>query len=487
MSADAELHTSLPQLRARSRQLVRDSAYIRRAVQVLVNNVIGTGIGVQAQVKNTRGDMATRVNDDIEAAHRAWSVADSCHTGGAMHLADMERAGFAEVVTAGEVLFRLHQRTFGSSRVPLALEMIEAERLAHDVVGTVAVAPGNELRLGVEVDRYQRPVAYYIRMRHTGDIRPGSGMTDAVERVPADQIFHVRRTTRWPQTRGEPELCSVLRKADDLSEYTQLEVTAARGAAAYFATIETEGPPAIADDTTADGTPVMNLDPLTVQAMMPGEKLTFHTPNRPNSALDAFVRAMLREMAAGIGISYEALSRDYSQTNYSSSRLALLDDRDTYRALQQWWLRAFREPLYRIWLRQAVMARAVAAVPLEAYALDTLRYEAVLFKCRGWSWVDPTKEVNAYKEAVKAGFTTTTDVIAQTAGGMDIEDVIATRQRELRMLEEAGIEVDTTVQDPMEVAAAEAAAKPAPPPETEDDDEDAQPERARVVSLARTA
>ena len=44
-------------------------------------------------------------------------------------------------------------------------------------------------------------------------------------------------------------------------------------------------------------------------------------------------------LAAGCGPSYESLSRDYSQSNYSSSRLSLLDDRDLWRVLQQWWLR----------------------------------------------------------------------------------------------------------------------------------------------------
>ena len=46
------------------------------------------------------------------------------------------------------------------------------------------------------------------------------------------------------------------------------------------------------------------------------------------------MRFMLREIAAGTGVSYESLSRDYSQSNYSSSRLALIDDRDLWRVFQ---------------------------------------------------------------------------------------------------------------------------------------------------------
>lgn len=480
-SADAELNTSLSQLRSRSRQMVRDSGYAKRAKAILVNNIIGTGVGLQAQVLGTRGELNKRVNDDIERAHREWSRAENCHTGGALHFSDMERTLCGEVVEAGEVLVRMHFSPFGNSEIPLALEMIEAERLADSLIEPGARDAGNEVRMGVEVDRFGRPAAYFVRQRHPGDIRGGISGVDQVERVPADQILHLKLTTRWPQTRGEPWFHTAVRKLDDVNEYSQHEVSGARASAAYFATITTpENSNPLEDDEDDSGQGMMDIEPLTIQELRPGETLNFHTPNRPNSAFDAFMRAMLREIAAGVGTSYESLSRDYSQSNYSSSRLALLDDRDGYRALQQWWVRSFRDPLYRIWLRQAVLVRAITSIPVGAYAIDAARYEAVLWKLRGWTWVDPTKEVKAYKEAVMAGFATVTDVISQTAGGMDIEDVIATRKRELQMLKEAGIEVDTTVQDPLEVAAAKA--PPAPPqPDDEGDGETA--EVGRVLPI----
>lgn len=474
-SADAELNSSLAALRSRSRQMVRDSGYAKRAKAVLVNNTIGTGVGLQAQVLGVRGELNQRVNDDIERAHREWSCADACHTGGALHFGDMERMLLGEVCEAGEVLVRLHFRQFGTSKVPLALEVIEAERIADSIAEPGPLEAGHEVRMGVEVDRFGRAVAYWLRKKHPGDIRGGASGVDRVERVPAEEILHLKLTTRWPQTRGEPWFHTAVRKLDDVNEYSQHEISAARASAAYFATIKTpedDNPLNDGDDETGAG--AMNIEPLTIQELRPGEELDFHTPNRPNAAFDGFMRAMLREIAAGVGVSYESLSRDYSQSNYSSSRLALLDDRDGYRALQQWWVRSFCDPLYRVWLQQAVLARAIPAIPVDAYAADPPRYEAVLWKLRGWSWVDPTKEVNAYKEAVKAGFTTVTDVIAATAGGMDIEDVVATRQRELQLLAEAEIEVDTTVAEVQTPA-------PAPQPMEPDDDGEGEPAAASRV------
>ncbi|MCU0939878.1 MAG: phage portal protein, partial [Burkholderiaceae bacterium] len=132
-SADAELKTSLTALRNRSRQMIRDSGYAKRAQAIVVNNVIGTGVGLQAQVLGTRGELHTRVNDDIERAWREWSRADACHTGGALAFGDLERALMAEVFAAGEVFVRVHLRRFGGSAVPLALELVEADRLADGV------------------------------------------------------------------------------------------------------------------------------------------------------------------------------------------------------------------------------------------------------------------------------------------------------------------------------------------------------------------
>lgn len=487
-SSDAELHQDLTRLRNRSRALVRDSAYAKRARNVIVNNVIGTGVGLQAQVQNLRGEgLNERVNTAIEQGWREWCKADQCHTGGTLHFSDLERAALGQVFEAGEVLVRMHRRRFGASRVPLGLELIEAERLADEFSQIAAPLPaGHELRMGIEVDEFGRPAAYYVRERHPGDLRFSNGLaSDRFERVPAEDVYHLRVVTRWPQTRGEPWMHAIVRKLDDLNEYSQLEVSAARAAAAYFATIETpEGPSAVVDEKEEDGGQVMNIDPLTIQELAPGEKLEFHTPNRPNAAFDAFVRSLLREVAAGCGTSYESLSRDYSQSNYSSSRLALLEDRDGWRALQQWWVRSFRRPLHEAWMQQAVLAGALPGVTVEAYALGRERYTAAAFRCRGWSWVDPTKEVTAYKEAVKAGFITVGAVIEQTGNGMDLEDYLRDRKRELAEFEAAGVKVDTTVS---EAAAAPAAAGATPPEDAEDDDAGGQPNPGRVLPMRKTA
>ena len=490
-SADAELLTSLVRMRAASRQMVRDSAHAKRARQIVVNNVVGSGVGFEAQVTSTRNTPLLTTNAAIEEQFCEWSCAESAHVGGALHFHDFERACMGQVFEAGEVFVRMHYRRMGRSKVPLALELIESERVPETILPGPAAA-GNDVRMGVEIDEFGRAVAYWVRMKHPGDVRFVANQGEKYERVPAEEMLHLRVVSRWPQTRGEPWMHAVLRKVDDLNELSAAELQAVRAASYYFGTITTPGgdfkPP---DDET--GKPVMDIEPLTVQQLADGEQFQFHAPDRPNANLDACMRHIVREMAAGVDVCYGSLSRDYSQSNYSSSRLSLMDDRDTWRQLQQWWVRTFRKPLHCKWVHQAVLAGALP-VRVDEYGAQPEKFEAARFKPRGWGWIDPTKEVNAYKEAIKAGLTTLTDVISETANGRSFEDVLATRQRELQMLEDADVDVDTTVEDPAEMAAAAAGGgQPAAEGDgTEADAADAQdeatpPARARIHPLRATA
>lgn len=486
-SEDTELASSLLVGRNRSRELVRDAAYAKRAKVIVQNNVIGGGIGLQAKIETTRGHLNERLNDAIEAAWERWCCADSCHTGGSLHFADLERQLMGQVFEAGEVFVRLHLRPFGESQVPLALEIIEAERIA-DEFQPLPVAANARVRLGVEVDAFGRPLAYWIRNTHPGDLRWTAGETTQIERVPAEYILHLRLIDRWPQTRAIPWMHAAARKLNDMDGLTEAEITAARGAACYMATIETPDGETSFGEEQADGSTITELEPAIVERLNAGEKLNFVSPNRPNSQLDPFMRMMLREVAAGVGVSYESLSRDYSQSNYSSSRLALMDDRDLWRMLQRWFIRNFRMVVHRRWLKQAVLSGAIREIPLEQYAVRPEKFEAVCFKPRGWSWIDPTKEVEAYEKAIRNGFTTVSAVIAQTADGRDLEDVLKERVQELEMMETLDLVFDT---DPSTVKAAGEA--PAPPPSTSapdpaegSDPEEADPSVQTAEKMLRT-
>jgi lambda family phage portal protein len=463
-SADTEIITSLRTLRARSRELLRDNEYAKAAVRIIKNNVVGSGIGMQAQVKTAGGNLLTRVNDTIESEWAEWTEKDTCDPAGKLAFADMERLIMGSVVENGEVLIRKVRRPFGKGTLPYALELIEADRLI-DQWSVAHAENGNMIRMGVEQDSWGRPVAYWLYPHHPGDYQFSSFVASALIRVPADEIVHLFIPERIGQTRGVPWFHATLKRLRNRHGNQEAEIVAARAAASIVGIIESEE--GLVPDDLVEGeeegahhAPTLSMEPGTFQQLQPGEKFTGFNPSRPNAGMDPFMRYMLRAFATGVGVSYASVSSDYSQSNYSSSRLALLDDRDLWRVLQGWLIRNLRTEVHRDWMGGAVLC---GRLTFPDYYSKPSKYWAVRFKPRGWSWIDPTKEVLAYKLAVRAGFMTTTDVISLTSEHADAEDVFKERRRELDMMAELNLVFDT---DPSQTDLKGAEQVSAPPEDT---------------------
>jgi lambda family phage portal protein len=445
-SADSEVYGSAQKLRDRARQLCRDNDYARQALRAIEGNVIGQGIPFQSQVRMQRGGkLDTGINDAIEAAWKRWSYAQHCHTGGKLCFADIERLVIRACAESGEVFIRLVRQSFGGSTIPLAMEVIEADQLDDGLNGRSQ--QGNEIRMGVEVDGWGRPIAYHFLAYHPGDYQFSNQQisTQRHKRIPAEEVIHLYRSERPGQTRGVTWFASAIQRLHHLAGYEQAEVVRARASSALMGFITSPEGELIGDDVM-DGERVSNFEPGVFKYLNPGEEITVPSLDAPDGQFEPFLRAMLRAMAAGIGCSYETISRDFSQTNYSSSRLSLIEDRDHWRILQSWLIENFHRRVFSEWLDLAVLSNALA---LPGYEQQPERFKAARWMPRGWAWVDPAKEVAAYKEAVRCGFKTLADVVAEQGG--DLDELLLARQSELAKLDEMGIVVDS---DPTQVTGA---------------------------------
>lgn len=441
-SADSEIRSSIVRLRNRARQLVRDNDYAQAALRTIELNVVGQGVGLQSQVRMARGGgrLDQPLNAQIEDAWKRWTAADSCDVAGHLSFPDIERLAMRAVAESGEVFIRMVQRPVGSSRVPLALEVIEADQCPEDY--TWSETPGNQTIMGIERDVWRRPVAYYFTTRHPGDQFVGYELDrERVYRVPADEVIHLYRPTRPGQTRGVTMFASAIERLHHLYGYEQAEVVAARASSALMGFITSPEGELFGDDVV-NNERVMDWAPGKFAYLNPGENVSVPDLGHDPSGFEPFMRAMLRAVAAGIGCSYESISRDFSQTNYSSSRLSLLEDREHWRMLQGWLISNLHERVFRRWMDLSVLA---GELNLPRYEVDPAFYCRPRWMPRGWGWVDPTKEVDAYRQAVRSGFKTVADVIAEQGG--DIEDVFSARARELEMADELGLVFDT---DPAE-------------------------------------
>lgn len=437
-SADSEIRGSIRMLRNRARQLVRDSDFAKAALRAVKNNVVGTGIKMQAQVRMQRGGrLADDINRRIEEEFDRWTSAKRCHCGGKLSWYDIQRLCITAMLESGEVFVRLVKQPFGGSRVPLGLEIVESDLLDDDY--NDIARNGNEIRMGIEIDKWGRPVAYHFFDYHPGDYQFSYAQKLARKRIriPAEDIIHLYAIERPGQTRGVSAFASAIMRLRNLSGYEESEIVAARASSSMMAFVRTPDQE-LMEDGTFDQESVLDFSPGSIRRLAPGEEMQFFTPNRPDDAFTPFVQQMLRAVAAGVGCSYTQVSSDFSQSNYSSSRLELLETRTHYKTLQQYLIESLCEEVYERWLEMAVMA---GVLDLPAFDSNPGRYEEAKWIAPAAQFVDPQKEAAAYKELIRSGIMTLSQVIALHGG--DFEDQMRQRQHELAVADELGIVLDT--------------------------------------------
>lgn len=447
-SANADLWADITTLRGRSRDVLRNNDYGRGAIGKLVDNVVYQGITFQAQVKQVKDKSKNddRVNNLIEEKFKEWAGEKLwCHTAGKLNFAGIQQLAFRSCLESGEVFVRKVKQSFSNSPVPYALEVIEADQLAEDHNQTYL---GNRIVMGVEINEWQRPVAYWFYKDHPGDLWQGKGgvVSRELTRIPASEIIHLHITDRPNQARGLPLLYSTLLRLKNVGDYEEAEQLAAKLAACVMGIVLSPYSDLLGEPAEEDGATLPadeKFEPGVMRSLAPGETFEAFDPKRPNANLVAFIEQQLRASGAGIGVSYETISNDYSKTNYSSSRLSLITARDRYKVLQVWFACYFlREVVYGNpesdgWLDMAVMA---GVVNLPDYELRPQRYQKCKWQFRGWAWVDPHKEVQATISSLASGITSFSKVYAEQ--GEDFEESMRTIKRERELLKELGIEVN---------------------------------------------
>ncbi len=473
-SADAEIKTSLRKLRDRSRQMVRDNPYARQAKRTTQINVVGQGVKMQSQVMTLRGNKRDeRINALLEGKWERWCRADYCDVAGRNSFHSFEWLAAGALPESGEVIFRIHKRAFGGSKIPLALEIIESDLLDDEYNGAVS-AKGNEWRMGVEINPYGRPVRYAFLTRHPGDYWfQGQPDRENVKHVflPASEVIHLFIPERPSQHRGVPWFAPVIGDAHQLAGYEEAAVIRARSTAALMGFITSPEGELDADDVE-EGQRITEFEPGVFKYLDGGQSVIVPDLRSPDAQYEDFVRAKTRRFASGFGCSYETLSRDFSETNYSSSRLSLLEDRDHWKVVQNYLIENFHMRVFREWLDVAVLSGELS---LPDYELRPERYDNPKWLARGWTWVDPLKEVKAYREMEAAGYMTKAQICAQLGG--DLDENLQQIARERKTAADLGVQLDADLMQPAPGAPAEPSTSEEPPVDEAQPNVTAEPRR----------
>lgn len=429
-SADAELKDALGKIRNRSRSLARDNEYARRYFNLLKTNVIGErGLGLQVKALDTNGQLDLMGNQMVEDAFKRWCKLGNPTVDGKMSWVDAQKMAIETLARDGEVFVVKHR---GDFRDTFALEFLEADQI--DETLNQKGFSGNEIRMGVEVDRFRRPVAYHVLGYHPGDIEQATiSHTKKHTRVPADQIIHVFIQLRAGQTRGEPWLAPALLAIKQLGALREASVINARIGASKMGFFTSPAGDGFTGDDLDGQAPIMEAEPGTFHQLPNGVEFTSFDPQYPNNEFGEFHKVVLKGIASGIGVSYTSLSNDLEATSYSSIRQGALEERDSYKNMQTFMVEHFARPIYEAWLTAAL---EFGALPLPIRRFDKFA-DASEFRGKAWSWVDPLKEMNAAILGMKSGVLSIQDVAGQY--GKDVEELFAQIQKDKALAEQFGL------------------------------------------------
>jgi len=353
------------------------------------------------------------------------------------------------------------------------LQLIEPERLDRRQDQQRRLSNGNEIRFGVERDEYGEPIAYHIMDAHPTDVRwTGPGQQDKTRRIERyvdgrAQVLHVFDEMRPQMTRGASvAMLTSIKRSKMLSTYSEAELSRQIQSASYAAVIETELPYEQAMKV-AGATGFEHENGLTAAAiahlraiapyhhdlgmryngsrvlhLLPNEKLKIVNGQLQGGQLEMFERTFLRQLAAGLNVSYEELSRDFSGLTYASGRLSMELIWRRYYRLRAMLVAKLCMPFVAAWMEEAVKTKRIPMLGKEKPTDEGWR-RARHAMCIGdfVSWgapiIDPVKEYTGKGLALSYGFTTLRDEVA--AEGGDYLANLEQRSRETKTRERLGL------------------------------------------------
>jgi len=427
-SANEILSADLPDLRARSRDLIRNVPIATGAISTVVTSVVGDGLVLQSQVDRSVLNLTDTQADEWQGkAQREFAIwARNPDFTSRLNFDEIQELVFRAVLESGDTFVVRRRRKDLADTYNLKLQVVEADRISNDGhrANTASMVDG------IEMDADGRPVKYWISSRHPDDVANGvkrewKGYEAGSTVTGQPLILHLYKQQRPDQARGVPYLSPVVEAIKQLGDYAEAEVRAAVISAMFTVFVK---PQVMEDDGDASfigsNDTASGVDPASEIALgngaivdlAPGEDVTFADPKRPNTAFDAFVTSMSRHIGVALELPYELLLKSFT-ASYSASRAALEMAWQMFRTRRSWLAWKFCQPVYEWVITEAVASGRLSA---PGFFSDPIVREAWL----GSDWIgpsriqlDPQKEASADLIDLNMGTKTRAQIIMERTGG----------------------------------------------------------------------
>lgn len=444
-SINQAIWLALPNLRARSRDMGRNSPFYRRFLKSSRQNVAGArGVRFQNRARDREGELLTAVNQRVEAAYLRFSRAGQFDVTGKLSRPMAEQLYIASLLRDGEVIVR---RWRGQpTDMGLAVQFIDPERLDKDLNDRNPTT-GNSIVMGVEVTDLGRPVAYWFKnvmdnaspFLDPATASPGRRRT----RIEAVDILHSFIIEETEQIRGFPEGVASILTLKDLDGYREAAIIAAREGANKHTVIKSaEGESATESERDELGQRIRDSAPGEAWDIGADDEIEAYDPTYPHGEYKDFNRQTLRGAAAGMApINYSTLAQDFEGVNLSSIRWAGLDERDGWQILQQMMIEHFTDPVFWWWAGDAAALGAVEGLTLAN--LDDIAQPAWL--ARRWQSPEPLKDAQADDLRIRQRTKSQSEIIESMGG--DPDEVFTQIAADQEKLSELGIVTESEAEN----------------------------------------
>lgn len=392
---------ALGALRYLARDLYRNNGWARNGVRAIARNTVGWGIAPKPE---NASDAAKKRARKLWAD---WAETKECDADGRLNIYGIQKLAIITIVLSGEVLIRRRRRRPEDKlTVPMQLQVLEPDFLDNSKDG-VSGPSGGPIIQGVEFDKSGKRVAYWLYEQHPGANRL-AGKNFVSQRVPASEVLHIYDVERPGQVRGASWLASVIVSLKDFDEYEDALLMRQK-IAACFAAFVTD----VDGESNGMGTPdpkdplIETLEPGVIQYMQPGQEITFSSPPPVTDNL-AFTSSTLRRIAAGLGVTYEDLTGDYSKVNFSSARMSRIAH---YANVHGWrWDMLIPQLCEGVWswlMETALIAGLIGETPRAEWTPPPM------------PMLEPDKEGLAYARLIRSGAMTFDEMVRERGGDPD--------------------------------------------------------------------
>lgn len=417
-------------IRARARDLERNSDMANAIVSAFKRNVVGRGFSLQARTDNIA------LNGQINALWKDWCKRKNCDVTGAQSFVQMLRMAVGRKKIDGGILFL--KRYMKGGLLPFRLQAIEVDELATDQMSPHG--SGNRVVGGIEYNAYNHPMGYWIS-QYSLD---GMVTTSPVYFPAKDVIFYFAKT-RPSEVREVSDFAHTIGRIRDANEFINA-VSIKERIAACLAVFIKRSPASVGGGIGRNiaqnnkGGVIdyagKTLSPGLITEMNSGDEIQVVNPGGSGDDTAGFLKTQQRLMGAGMGISYEGVSRDMSESNYSSARQAAVEDGLTYDEERELLIECVMEEAYETFVISAVLAGILSIQDFwerkETYLLHT-------WVVTPKPWIDPAKEATANKIALATGQKTFQQTSAES--GRDWKGVIDDMAEAMDYAREKGIDL----------------------------------------------